>query len=51
MLKRSLSYRETAEALGLSWRTVQNHSYRAYAKLGVHSRDEAVRRASRYGLL
>jgi DNA-binding NarL/FixJ family response regulator len=34
------SNREIADALVLSERTVENHLYRAFTKLGVASRDE-----------
>ncbi|YCK42750.1 LuxR C-terminal-related transcriptional regulator [Actinomadura sp. ATCC 39365] len=37
---RSLTHRQIAERLGISKRTVDNHVARAYAKLGVTSRDE-----------
>ena len=34
------SNRRIAEELGLSHRTVENHLYRAFAKLGIGGRDE-----------
>ncbi|MBL8775966.1 MAG: helix-turn-helix domain-containing protein [Acidimicrobiales bacterium] len=34
------SNRRIAEELGLSYRTVENHLYRAFAKLGIGGRDE-----------
>jgi ATP/maltotriose-dependent transcriptional regulator MalT len=39
------SDRAAAEMLGLSERTVQKHLQRCFAKLGVHTRAEAVARA------
>jgi DNA-binding CsgD family transcriptional regulator len=40
-----------AEALGLSIGTVQTHIKNIYAKLGVHSRTEAIIEAQRLGLI
>lgn len=41
-LARGLADKEIAGALGISTATVKNHLYRAYEKLAVHSRTEAV---------
>ncbi len=43
--------REIANTLVLSHRTVRNYSQRILQKLGIHSRQEAVRRARRRGLI
>ncbi|QRP42655.1 response regulator transcription factor [Amycolatopsis sp. FDAARGOS 1241] len=45
------SYKEIATRLQLSAATVRSYSRGLYAKLGVHSRGEAVAKASRSGLL
>jgi len=42
---------EIADELFLSVNTVSTHKNRLYAKLGVHSRHEAVERACAQGLL
>jgi LuxR family maltose regulon positive regulatory protein len=42
---------EIADELSLSVNTVNTHTYHLYAKLGVHSRHEAVDRARALGLL
>jgi DNA-binding NarL/FixJ family response regulator len=42
---------EIADALVLTFRTVRNHSHRILEKLGVHHREDAVRRAKRRGWL
>ncbi|HET6642826.1 MAG TPA: LuxR C-terminal-related transcriptional regulator, partial [Gaiellaceae bacterium] len=46
-----LSQREIAQELYLSHNTVKTHSRNLYRKLGVGTRDEAVRRAVEVGLL
>ena len=46
-----LTTREIAAELFLSVNTVGTHRRRLYAKLGVHSRQEAVNRARVLGLL
>ncbi len=46
-----LSYRETAEVLGIEWRTVQVHAKHIYAKLGVHAKIPAIRRAEELGII
>jgi len=43
-LARGLSYKETAEALAISYATVRTHIERIYRKLHVRSRGEAVAR-------
>ena len=51
MFSRGLSYAETAAALGLSSHTVADHVKSIYAKMEVHSRNEAVFEAVRNGWL
>ena len=51
MFSRGLSYRETAETLGLSPHTVSDHVKSIYSKLAVHSRNEAVFEAVQNGWL
>lgn len=51
LFARGLSYRETAETLDLSIYTVSDHVKAIYAKLGVHSRNEAVYEAVQNGWL
>ena len=46
-----LSYRETAARLGIEWRTVQVHAKHIYAKLGVHGKIPAIRRAQELGII
>lgn len=50
-MSRGGSYAKVAEALGLSIGTVQTHIKNIYAKLGVHSRTEAIIEAQRLGLI
>ena len=50
-LVRGLSYKQTADALGISLDTVRTHVRGMYAKLQVHSVAEAVSRAIRDGLV
>ena len=50
-ISRGGSYAKVAEALGLSIGTVQTHIKNIYAKLGVHSRTEAIIEAQRLGLI
>jgi len=47
---RGESSREIAERLFLSVRTVNNHLQNVYAKLGVASKTELIRRASELGI-
>jgi ATP/maltotriose-dependent transcriptional regulator MalT len=51
LLAGDLTTREIAERLFLSPNTVRSHVHALYAKLGVHSRAEAVARATALGLL
>jgi predicted ATPase/DNA-binding CsgD family transcriptional regulator len=51
LLAADLSYREIADRLFLSVRTVERHVARLFAKLGVHSRAAAVETARAAGLL
>lgn len=50
MLAKGASTADVAEALGISPLTVQSHVKNILAKLGVHSKVEAVRLAWRHGL-
>lgn len=50
-LDRGLSVRQTARELGLSEVTVKGYSRALFAKLGAHSRSEAVHQARILGLL
>ncbi|ANU07431.1 response regulator [Paraurantiacibacter namhicola] len=51
MFSRGLSYREAAETLGISVHTVSDHVKAIYAKMAVHSKNEAVYEAVRNGWL
>lgn len=51
LIARGFSYTEIAGLQGLSVHTVQTHIKKLYAKLSVHSKNEAVFEASRLGLL
>ncbi len=46
-----MSYREAAVRLGIEWRTVQVHAKHIYAKLGVHGKIQAIRRAQELGII
>ena len=48
-LARGLTYRAVADELGIGSRTVQTHAIAIYAKLGVHSRLDALRLLDRLG--
>ncbi|MET7327031.1 response regulator transcription factor [Nonomuraea sp. NPDC005650] len=50
LVAKGLSYRQIAERLVLSHRTVQNHVQNALRKLQLHSRVELVRYAIEHGL-
>ena len=50
LLVEGVSTRGIAERLFVSVNTARNHVQRVLAKLGVHSRLEAVAAARRYGL-
>lgn len=50
-ISRGGSYAKVADAFGLSIGTVQTHIKHIYAKLGVHSRTEAIVEAQRRGLI
>jgi ATP/maltotriose-dependent transcriptional regulator MalT len=45
------SLREVADALYISRNTIKTHTRALYAKLGVGTREEAVRRGRELGLL
>ena len=51
LLARGNTYREAAETLGVTWKTVQSHAYRAYGKLGAARKFEAVQTAQRMGII
>lgn len=51
MLATNLTQREIGAELFLSTNTVKTHTRRLYTKLGVNSRESAVRQASALGLL
>jgi LuxR family maltose regulon positive regulatory protein len=46
-----LSTREIAERLFLSQNTIRSHTRALYHKLGVHTRTDAIARATTLGLL
>jgi DNA-binding NarL/FixJ family response regulator len=51
MFSRGLSYKETARMLGISNHTIADHVKSIYAKMKVHSRNEAVFEAVQNGWL
>jgi DNA-binding NarL/FixJ family response regulator len=51
LFARGLSYRETADILGISVNTISDHVRKIYGKLSVHSRSEAVFEAQFLGLI
>ena len=51
LFSRGLSYRETADALGISPHTIGDHVKSIYRKLSVHSRTEAIFEARQIGLI
>lgn len=51
LLAKGYSYSETATCLGCKLSTVQTHVKHLYAKLGVHSRAQAVHEALQMGLI
>ena len=51
LIEKGLSYDEIGLALGITWSTVTGYLRRAYRKLQVHSRGEAVFEARSRGLL
>jgi predicted ATPase/DNA-binding CsgD family transcriptional regulator len=51
LLATGLTNQEIAQQLVLSPRTVENHAYRIYSKLGARGRAEAIAYAFRHGLL
>ena len=51
LFSRGLSYRETADTLGLSQHTIGDYVKSIYNKLGVHSRTEAIFEARQVGLI
>ncbi len=46
-----LSYNQVAERLGISYHTVHTHTKKAYEKLQVHGRRDALQRARELGIL
>ncbi len=50
LFSRGLSYRETADIIGISPHTIGDHVKAIYRKLGVHSRSEAIFEARQIGL-
>lgn len=51
LFSRGMSYRETAELLGISAHTIGDHVKSIYRKLSVHSRTEAIFEARQIGLI
>lgn len=51
LFSRGLSYRETADTLGLSQHTIGDYVKSIYRKLRVHSRTEAIFEARQVGLI
>lgn len=51
LFSRGLSYRETADILGISPHTIGDHVKSIYRKLSVHSRTEAIFEARQIGLI
>jgi ATP/maltotriose-dependent transcriptional regulator MalT len=51
LLRGTLSYREIGQALYVSHNTVKSHTRAIYRKLGVSSRDSAIKRGCELGLL
>jgi DNA-binding CsgD family transcriptional regulator len=51
LIARGFSYSEIARLQAVTVHTVQTHIKNLYAKLSVHSKNEAVFEASRLGLL
>lgn len=51
LFSRGLSYRETADTLGISPHTIGDHVKAIYRKLSVHSRTEAIFEARQIGLI
>lgn len=51
LIARGFSYLEAARLLGVSVHTVRTHIKNLYAKLAVHSKNEAVFEAVKLGLL
>jgi len=49
LFAKGLSYRETAETLGISAHTVNDYVKSVYSKLSVNSRNEAVYEAMQLG--
>jgi LuxR family maltose regulon positive regulatory protein len=51
LMATDLSMREIGEQLYLSLNTIRSHIRAIYRKLGVHSREDAIARATALGLL
>ena len=45
------TYKESADSLGVAWKTVQTQAHRIYEKLSVGNRTEAIAEARRLGLI
>jgi DNA-binding CsgD family transcriptional regulator len=46
-----MTYRQAADRLGTSWRTVSTQAYQAYERLGVGKKHEAVELARQLQIL
>ncbi len=51
LLAEGMTYKEAADRLGTSWRTVSTQAYQAYERLGVDGKHEAVKVAKQLQIL